>query len=271
MNRASGCLWLAVALILALLAGGVVFVTLQRASATKTTTGPEVTSYVVVAARPVAAGTVLTDADLTTQALPANALPGGSIVNTSDAIGQVTTTQLEIGEMVLTHHLSKPDIVVGSIGVTVPEGQVAVLLSGDDLVSRAQLAQPGSHVDLYYSLMIDVYTTDQAGDGTRKDTQQYTFGTLDDITIVKLIAGSSVADGSSSGGLFSGGSGVSGLGAQYAYILALEPQDALTLKYLKDAGAVMDLALRNDADLTDHSTQPVDLKYLIDRYALPIR
>ena len=61
------------------------------------------------------------------------------------------------------------------------------------------------------------------------------------------------------------------LGNAYAYILALDSQDALALKYLKDAGAVMDLAIRNVADETEHETRPVDLPYLIDKYQLPVR
>ncbi len=272
MNRASGCLWLAVALVLALLAGGIVFVTLQRATASNVEKGPAVTNNVVVAALPVPAGTILDETDLTLQALPANALPGGTIASTSDAVGQVTTVPLEIGEMILTHHLTQPNLTAGNIGVTLPDGQVAVLLSGEDLVSQAQLAQPGSHVDLYYSLMIEVYVADEAGGGSRKENQQFTFGTLDDLTIVSILSGGTeTAEGAGGGGLFSAGSAVASLGSSYAYVLALDPQDALTLKYLKDAGAIMDLALRNNADATDHSVEPVDLTYLIDRYSLPIR
>lgn len=272
MNRASGCLWLAVALILALLAGGIVFVTLQRATASNVEKGPAVTNNVVVAALPIPAGTILDEKDLTLQALPASALPGGTIASTSDAVGNVTTVPLEIGEMILTHHLTQPTLASGNIGVTLPEGQVAVLLSGEDLVSQAQLAQAGSHVDLYYSLMIDAYASNEAGGGSSEETQQYTFGTLDDLTIVSVLnGGTETAEDAGGGGLFSAGNTAANLGASLAYVLALDPQDALTLKYLKDAGAIMDLALRNNTDATDHSVEPVDLTYLIDRYSLPIR
>jgi hypothetical protein len=33
----------------------------------------------------------------------------------------------------------------------------------------------------------------------------------------------------------------------------------------------MDLALRNVADDAEYETRPVDLRYLIDRYQLPVR
>jgi hypothetical protein len=59
------------------------------------------------------------------------------------------------------------------------------------------------------------------------------------------------------------------LAAPYAYILALDAQDALVLKYLRDAGAILDLAVRSIADDTEHPVQPVDLQYLIDKYQLP--
>ena len=66
-------------------------------------------------------------------------------------------------------------------------------------------------------------------------------------------------------------SGTPAGGVPKAYVLALSPQDALILKYLKDAGAVMDLALRNRTDDGDHTAQPVDMNYLIDKFQLPVR
>ncbi len=279
MSRVSGCLWLVVGLVLALVAGGVVFVTLQRATVSNNQGGPAVTTSVVVVARPLQAGTLLTESDLTTQQLPATALPAGALTRISDASGQVTTIDLDIGEMILAHHLTQPDVTGANLGFTLSEGQVAVTLAADDLLSQAQLIQPGSRVDILYSLEIETLANstalgDNLGDngatGAKREKQWFTFGTLQGVTVVSVIR-SGTAGKAEASGLLSGGGGAPVLGSAYAYILALDSQDALALKYLKDAGAVMDLAIRNVADETEHETRPVDLPYLIDKYQLPVR
>jgi len=279
MSKVSGCLWLAVGLILALVAGGVAFVTLQRATAAKSQAGPAETTPVVVAAHPIQAGALLTESDLTVQPLPANVLPAGALTSIADASGQITMVPLDTGEMVLAHHLTQPDITINNLGFTLPEGQVAVTLSADDLLSGAQIIQPGSHVDILYSLDIPglAQSSDQSNAILTAQTAQwtgekqlYTFGTLQDVTIVGVLRGGGAEKTGASSGMFTGGSAPV-LGGTYAYILALDTQDALALKYLRDAGAVMDLALRNVADDTEHEAQPVDLLYLIDKYQLPVR
>jgi len=275
MSRVSGCLWLVVGLILALVAGGVVFVTLQRAAVSNSEAGPAVTTSVVVVARPLQAGTLLTESDLTTQQLPTAALPAGALTRISDASGQVTTIDLDIGEMVLSHHLTQPDITGANLGFTLSEGQVAVTLAADDLLSQAQLIQPGSRVDILYSLEIETLANstalgDNGATGATREKRWFAFGTLQGVTVVSVIR-SGAAGKAESGGLLGGGGGAPVLGNAYAYILALDSQDALALKYLKDAGAVMDLAIRNVADETEHETRPVDLPYLIDKYQLPVR
>ena len=54
------------------------------------------------------------------------------------------------------------------------------------------------------------------------------------------------------------------------YLLALDPQDALVLKNLKDAGALFDVVLRNPLSETEFDLTPVTIDYLIERYNLPL-
>jgi len=274
MSRASGCLWMAVGLILALLAGGVAYVTLQRATAAPKAGVAAITSPVVVAARPLPAGARLTDADLTIQNLPTDTVPQGALSTVAEASGQVTMIALNIGEMVLAHHLTRPDITGENLAFTLPEGKVAVTLSPDDLLSRVQVIQPGDRVDILYSLEIPSFAkplgqVDARSAAPEKEKRQYTFGSLQNVVVVSVARGA--VGEKASAGITSAGKGGAELGAVTAYILALDPQDALVLKYLKDANAIMDLALRNIADETEHPMQPVDLLYLIDKYELPVR
>ena len=279
MSRISGCLWLGVALVLALVAGGAAFITLQRASVAPAGQTLSATTSVVVAAHPVAIGSLLSEADLTVQSLPAGALPMGTMAAIGEAAGQVSTVPLNTGEMVLANHLTKPDITALNAAFTLPEGKVAVTLASEDLLSDVSMVQSGDHVNVMYSLKIkrQVQNSSAGGSASGYDQQseerQYTFGTLQNVTVVSVMRSAlkeEVQASSATGDAKQAQAQAQPVGAARAYILALDPQDALVLKYLKDAGAAMDLALRNVTDETDHVAKPVDVKYVVDRYQLPV-
>ncbi len=58
-------------------------------------------------------------------------------------------------------------------------------------------------------------------------------------------------------------------GQAKALLLTITPQDALTLKYLKDAGAVMDVVLRAPGAEQPFEVEPVDMDRLINEYRIP--
>jgi pilus assembly protein CpaB len=53
-----------------------------------------------------------------------------------------------------------------------------------------------------------------------------------------------------------------------ALLLALDPQDALVLKHLKDTGAIFDMVLRSPTSNLVFELDPVTPEYLIDLYGL---
>ena len=55
-----------------------------------------------------------------------------------------------------------------------------------------------------------------------------------------------------------------------AYLLILNPQDALVLKQLIDIGGIFDMVLRAPSSDRLFDLQPVMSEYLIDRYQLEI-
>jgi hypothetical protein len=55
-----------------------------------------------------------------------------------------------------------------------------------------------------------------------------------------------------------------------AILLAMDPQDALVLKHLKDAGGVFDIVLRSPTSNQLFELEPVWDEYLIDRYELEV-
>jgi len=84
------------------------------------------------------------------------------------------------------------------------------------------------------------------------------------VGIAAIIGGSSDSE---SGGLL--GSGGSDGGPLRAILFALSPQDALVLKYAKDAGGIQDIVLRSPGADGPFSTEPVDIDYIINRYQIP--
>jgi hypothetical protein len=52
-------------------------------------------------------------------------------------------------------------------------------------------------------------------------------------------------------------------------LVTLAPQDALTLKYLIDAGGGIDIVLRAPGVERPFDVAPVDIDYLINRYSIP--
>ncbi|HET9494247.1 MAG TPA: hypothetical protein VFR15_08460, partial [Chloroflexia bacterium] len=48
----------------------------------------------------------------------------------------------------------------------------------------------------------------------------------------------------------------------------VEPQEALILKYIKDSGGTIDLAVRSARDNEIKTTDPVTLDYLVDLFEL---
>ncbi|MFN2195239.1 MAG: hypothetical protein ACK2UW_03850, partial [Anaerolineales bacterium] len=63
---------------------------------------------------------------------------------------------------------------------------------------------------------------------------------------------------------------VSGETRVRAYMLAMNPQDALVLKYLIDTGGNFDIVLRNPNANQLFELEPVFDEYLLDRYQLDV-
>ncbi|MHB0878519.1 MAG: hypothetical protein ACYC5O_20980, partial [Anaerolineae bacterium] len=54
-----------------------------------------------------------------------------------------------------------------------------------------------------------------------------------------------------------------------AILLALDPQDALILKYFRDSGGMMDIVLRHSGNDALFDVETVNYDYVKDLYGLP--
>ena len=55
---------------------------------------------------------------------------------------------------------------------------------------------------------------------------------------------------------------------QRAMVLAINPQDAVLLKYLRDTEGILDVALRSPDNGTLFNAEPVNINYLVLRYGI---
>lgn len=249
MQRRKGLIWLAAGAILALLAGAVAFVTMQQAAVERTVVQEEPRTKVVVATREIPLRTVIQGADVGLKELPTDAVPEGSVLRVDEAVGKISMVRLTPGEVLLAHRLADPTKKGENIAFTMEEGRLVMAFPAMDLMSTIGLLEPGDRVDILFSL--DIEGQEGAPGGL------VTFSSLQNLEITAVVM-PAVGEKQTSGGA----------ARPQAILLALEPQDALVLKHLIDAGGIVDVVLRAPTDQQLFETQPVDIDYLIDRYRI---
>jgi pilus assembly protein CpaB len=111
-------------------------------------------------------------------------------------------------------------------------------------------------VDLLFSLDVPVGAALGGPSFGADQTEQMTFNLLQNITIAAVVGGPT-------------GTGGREDTKPIALLLTVSPQDALVLKYVKDAGGIPDIVLRPPGVEGPYETEPVDIDYVIDRYQIP--
>ena len=276
MGRMRGFLWLAAGLIVAVLAALVAFTALNRATAQRAgqaVVGPKV--QVVTAAHAVSVRSALKAEDLQVKSVPVETVPEGAIREVAAATGKLTLVDLYPGEIILTQRLVDPNVTSGDgrQALVVAGEEVLMAFPADDLMSKTGVLKPGDHVDLLFSLDFPVYGAAAAPAGaaaggagagaaaagggvTGPDTEKSTFNLLQNLTIAAIVTAKTTTGAAST--------------TPEAILLTVSPQDALVLKYVKDAGAVMDIVLRPPGNERPAVADPVDFDYLLNRYRIPI-
>lgn len=258
MGRFRGFLWLTAGLVVAALAGVLAWMALSRAAAPE---APEPLTEptrveVVVAAQPVEVRSMLTIGDLELREMPADTVPQEALRQVEEGVGRITLVDLYPGEVVLTERLVDPDVVAvdGRTALVINDDQVLMAFPTGDLMSRASVLKPGDHIDMLFSLdfPVDRIGGDVPGAGPMMEEgdegdEQVTFTLLQNV-VIAAISGD--------------------VDAPTALLLTLSPQDALMLKYMNDAGGVVDIVLRAPGVEVDFPTDPVNMEYLINRYLL---
>jgi len=256
MSRMRGCLWLTAGLLVALLAGFVGFLTLSRATAQRAGQPQAMAQVdVVVAAQAVPLRSVLKAESLQLKKMPVDTVPEGALKEIAQAEGQITTVELFPGEVILSQRLIDPNVVSasGRLALLVAEDQVLMAFPATDLMSTVGVLKPGDHVDILISM---TFPAGQAAGQGSGEGGQSTFDLLQNVTVSALVGTETAQQGSQQT-------------APKALLFTIKPQDALILKYVKDAGGVVDIVLRASGVDKPFETEPVDLDYLINQYRIP--
>jgi pilus assembly protein CpaB len=271
MGRLRGCIWLTAGLVVALIAGVVGYMTLTRVAGQRTGQEPQAPQVqVVVASKALEVRSVLTATDVQLKGVPVNTTPEGAAQKIEDVVGKLTLVELYPGEIILAPRLLDPNVTTGDghKAIALEADKVLMAFPANDLMSRSGVLKPGDHVDLYFSLK---FKLNQAGSrsvssesgapsvAVGSQTEQLaTFDVLQNGVISALVAGKTSSGGSSDAQ------------APEAILLAVNPQDALVLKYVKDAEGVLDAVLRAPGAEAAFPVEPVDQDYVLRKYRVPL-
>ncbi len=259
MRRRPGLIWIAAGAVFALLAGVLAFYFMLRMSRVAQPEEKEPEVEVVFATSFIEVRDVIRSTDVETKSAPARLVPENAILDEAEVVGQLAVVPISPDQMILSSHVVSPTIRGANFAFTMDEDNVAMAYPAGDLMSRSNLLKPGDHVDLLFSIEVAV---EGAGGGL------VTFDALQNLEIAWLVRPTAAQE---TGPVEVGPEQEAPTrAAPSAIVFALDPQDALILKHLKDIGGVIDIVLRAPGAEERFDTRPVHMNYLIDRYQLRV-
>lgn len=267
MNKRRGVIWLLAGLVLALAAAGLSYFAFQQLIVQQASTVEEAaTQTVVVAKQLVNERAVIRLADVGTEEHPRDQVPSGAIFKTEDAVGRIALRPVASGQLLLAQNLAESfpsttgiepgKVVTETVNFNEALGEelVAYALPAADLLSKEGILLPGDRVDLLFS-------TDVTGqqEGTGGKVAVYA---IQDLELLQIIyqppppqTEEEKKEGKEQPPL-----------VPKTLILAMQPQDAVTLKYAVDIQAPINLALRAQDNRRDFDVDAVTINTVADRY-----
>ena len=282
MSRRTGIILALVGIALALI-GGIFVGSLfrGRGSAPVTPTpAPPLTEVVVVATHDLSLGSVLSEADMRELEVPLGLAPRGALTQVSEGIGRMIKQDILGGEMMMSQHLVDPTNKHRDLAFILQDNEVLMAFPVVDLMGQLEMLARGDKVDILITMDLEVIVPEEGVTLTLEtpepETRTYT---LDGMQRVEITATIIEVESTNQGG--QGAQVVNDEGTPVptptpspqqrntvALLLALDPQDALVLKHLKDTGAIFDLVLRSPTSNLVFELDPVTPEYLIDLYGL---
>lgn len=245
---------------------------------------PALTEHVVVTTHNVTLGSVLRGGDLRLAEVPVELVPPGALREIESAIGRFTKVDLVSGEQVLDSNLADPTNIMHDVGFILDDSQVLMAFPATDLISTLGVLQRGDIIDILVTISQEVRVVNEQPGAvvpqTGEDqftTEEITFDAFQRVEVTAMVVDIVYEEQQQQSPIPQPGATPQPQPTPKpseikvrAYLLALLPQDALVLKYLKDSGAEFDLVLRSPTSTQLFELTPVTERYLLERYELEV-
>lgn len=227
-----------------------------------------VKSGVVVLTRDLALGDRIEAGDVTINQVPVDIIPRDAVTKVEDAVGRFVKSDMVQGEMVLQHNVADPTNNNHDLSFILDSDHILMAFPANDLMSRENIIQRGDIIDIFATFQEAVKkvdtttnTTTTTQTGTTDETpvmRDFTVDAFQKVEVTALVMDVVQNQDDTTTSSIS------------SYLLALNPQDALVLKHLKDLGANFDIVLRNPTSTTQFDLTPVTEEYIVELYGLEI-
>lgn len=222
-------------------------------------------------------GDLLARTDVSLLQAPVEVIPRDAITNPDDVIGKFLKTDMAQGEMVLKHNLADPTNKNSDLAYILNEKHVLYAFPVSDTMNTEGIVQRGDIVDLFATLTepvdkvgaapITLPTGDTAGTtAPEKVSRTFTLDTYQRLSVTALVAAIIPNQDNNKSNLPA--QPTKKQGAVRTYLLALPPQDALTLKYLVDKGVKFDVVIRAPLSTAQFDLTPVTEEYIVELLGL---
>jgi pilus assembly protein CpaB len=237
---------------------------------------------VVVVTHDVPVRSLLQTEDITVMDVPVQLAPLEALSDPEDVVGRITMIPLVTGETIGSHHLADPTNYTHDLAFVIDDEQVLMAFPSTDLMSRLNILEPGDVVDILVSLSAPVLPGPGAEAEEGSGDVIFTFDAMQQVEISGVVV--EVLTGSRSTSASTASQGADGAEVQpqptpvsepssvspQALLIALDPQDALVLKHIKDVGGIIDIVLRAPTASVRFELSPVMAEYLRDRFELTV-
>ena len=282
MSRRTGIIVAIVGIALALIGGiflGSLFRSRVAAPATPTPPPPLVES-VVVATHDLSLGSVLSEADMREVEVPLGLAPRGALTQTGEGVGRMITQDIVGGEMMMSQHLADPTNKHRDLAFILQDNEVLMAFPVVDLMGQLEMLARGDRVDILITIEQEVRVQEEGVTLTLEtpepETKTFTLDAMQRVEITATITQVEQTQGGNQGSQVVNQEGTPvptptpspQQRNTVALLLALDPQDALVLKHLKDTGAIFDMVLRSPTSNLVFELDPVTPEYLIDLFGL---
>jgi Flp pilus assembly protein CpaB len=246
MRDSRAWIFLAVGLVLAGLTGFALYGVAQQAAGGAATggnggTNTTLTAEVIVAKSDLGVRTLITPELVTRKTFPLDLVPAGALKNDVEVVGLTTIAPIPRGQPIVRAQLSAATVEgQRAVSQTIEKGKVLVAFPTADPLTTAGLVNIGDRVDILATVV--------QGTGENAKVSQTTLQNLEVIDII--------------------GSTKEQPQRATSLVFAVDHQVALVLKYLRDAQATVDLAIRSQAETDLTRTTAVDLGFVVSTYGL---